>query len=265
MTRTDGRADADERRLPPILAELGLETSMVGDEVHGEAAVTPEMSVPGTTCIRASVLAIWADTVAGLAAVRALAPSVPVTLELDVHLYREPRGVERVRAVGEVIKAGRSVVVLSVEFTAEDGDPLAVANASFMGAPDLPRTMSLEVVARRSSALSRSLLRVPLAERARCTRPEAGVATVPRSDDGLNAANSLNGGLLALAVEEAVLSLASPGRTLSSIALRYLRPVRVGPAVAIAELRDGLGRARVRDAGEGDRLAVIATTRAFAG
>jgi len=46
------------------------------------------------------------------------------------------------------------------------------------------------------------------------------------------------------------------------MALRYLRPVRSGPAVATAQVRAGLGRVEVRDAGGDDRPAVTATTRA---
>jgi acyl-coenzyme A thioesterase PaaI-like protein len=88
------------------------------------------------------------------------------------------------------------------------------------------------------------------------------VAEVPRTDDGLNSTNTLNGGLIALAAEEAVLSL-SPGATLSSLCLRYLRPVRVGPAVATATLTSGLGQVEVRDAGNENRLAALATTRLF--
>ena len=45
--------------------------------------------------------------------------------------------------------------------------------------------------------------------------------------------------------------------------MHYLQPVRVGPAVATAEVRGGLGRVEVRDAGQDDRLAVVATTRTF--
>jgi acyl-coenzyme A thioesterase PaaI-like protein len=61
-------------------------------------------------------------------------------------------------------------------------------------------------------------------------------------------------------VEEAALSL-TPGTTLSSLALRYLRPVRSGPAVATAEVRAGLGRVEVHDAGARGRPAATATTR----
>ena len=88
------------------------------------------------------------------------------------------------------------------------------------------------------------------------------MAVLPRSDDGLNSANTVNGGLIALAIEEAVLS-ATPQTTLSSMALRYLRPVRLGPAIATAKVRNGLGQVEVRDAGSDDRLAVYAVTRTW--
>jgi hypothetical protein len=45
--------------------------------------------------------------------------------------------------------------------------------------------------------------------------------------------------------------------------MRYVQPVRVGPAVAQADVHDDLGNVVVRDAGRDDRLAVIATTRTF--
>ena len=106
-------------------------------------------------------------------------------------------------------------------------------------------------------------LSVPFAERAGCERREPGVAVLPHSNEALNASNTINGGLIALTAEEAVLSLA-PGATLSSLALRYLQPARVGPVVATAAVRDGLGRVEVRDAGNDNRLCVTATSRLFA-
>ena len=149
----------------------------------------------------------------------------------------------------------------SVTFTSDDGDPIAVGGGSFMVAPDpslrLPSTLSLDGPPPVQS------LRVPLAQRAGCERREPGVAVLPRSDDGLNSSNTVNGGLIALAAEEAALSLAPGGATLSSLSLRYLRPVRVGPAVATAQTRSGLGQIEVRDAGNENRLSVLATARFF--
>ncbi|MBE1533377.1 PaaI family thioesterase [Actinomadura algeriensis] len=232
----------------------------VGEELHGAATVTSHMWVPGTSRLRTSVLAAWADNLAGLLAARVMNPRVPVTIELDVHLHAPAPGDGEVRAVARVVKAGRSMFVAEVEFVSGEGEPIAVAGASFMLAPDpavrLPARLSID------SPASQRRLAVPLAERAGCRREEAGTAVLERSADGLNSSNTVHGGLLALVAEEAVLSLA-PGDTVCSLGLRYLQAVRVGPAVASARLDGGLGRVLLRDAGNDDRLSVIATVRTF--
>jgi acyl-coenzyme A thioesterase PaaI-like protein len=107
-------------------------------------------------------------------------------------------------------------------------------------------------------------LSMPLAERAGCERRRPGVAVLPRTEDGLNASNTVNGGLIALAAEEAVLSLV-PGDSLSFLGLRYLQPARVGPVVATARLHEGVGRIELRDSGNDNRLATLATARTFRG
>ncbi len=245
-----------------ILAELGFTTRRVGDEIQGTASISPQMHVPGTMHLRTSILAAWADTLAGLLAVHAMAPRVPVTLELDVHLYRPAPASGTVRGVGKTVKTGRSVFVAGVEFTSEAGEPIAIAAGSFMSAPDpaakLPSTLSVDA----PPPVER--LCMPLAERARCERRNPGVAVLPRSEDGLNSSNSVNGGLIALAAEEAALSLA-PGGTLCSLGLRYLQAVCVGPVVATARVLNGLGQVELRDSGHANRLSVTATARTFGG
>jgi len=247
-------------RRPHILQELGFAVRQDGDDLHGAASVTPYMRVPGTDCLRASILASWADMLLGLLSMRAFAGQVSVTLELDVHLYRPAPGSGTVTSVARQVKAGRSVFAGEVEFADASGEAFGFSAASFMAAPGEslrpPRPTRLEIPPQEP------LLIMPLAERADCKRQAPGVAVLHKSEDGLNGAKTVHGGLIALAAEEAVLSLA-PGTSLSSLALRYLQPVRVGPAVATASLRDGLGRVSLRDAGSGDRLAATATTRTF--
>ncbi|WP_436791470.1 hotdog domain-containing protein [Yinghuangia sp. YIM S10712] len=194
------------------------------------------MCVPGTSHLRTSVLVVWADIIAGHLAAHVIAPRVPVTLELDVHLFRRAPGSGVVRAMGRTVKAGRSVFVAEIEFVTESGEPVAVCGASFMAQPDTSKR--LPVLSETMPVTGR--LSVPLAERAGCVRREPGVAVLPRSEDGTNASNTVNGGLIALATEEAVLSLV-PGDTLSSLGLRYLAAVRTGPAVATARIRGGGG------------------------
>ena len=259
----DVDVDSDPRRERHILTELGFTIARTDVGIVGTSHVVPEMWVPGTDHLRTSILATWVDHVAGLAAIDVLAPRVPVTLELDVHLHDRAPSRGAVRVVARLLKAGRSVVVCGVDASDGRGNPIAIGTASFMVAPD-PRVELPSGASADTPVLSARRLAVPFAERAGCRRDAPGVAVLPRSPDGLNAAGTVNGGLIALAVEEAALSL-TPGASLSSMALRYLRPVRTGPAVARADVHAGLGRVEVRDAGGDDRPAVTATTRAGAG
>ena len=249
-----------ERANDHVLSQLGFGVEWVGDDLEGTVSVIDEMCVPGTGRLRTSLLATWADHLFGLLAATAVAPRVPVTLQLDVHLYTPAPGSGTVRGRGRVLKAGRSVFFSDVEFSSDDGAVFAMSTSSFMTSRDeslsLPASLSLD----GPQPVQRLL--VPFAQRAGCERREPGTAVLPRSDDGLNSSNTFNGGLIALVVEEAVLSL-SPGATVSSLVLRYLRPVRIGPAVARARTGSGLGEIEVRDAGNGNRLSVLATTRFF--
>lgn len=243
-----------------VLSELGFAVRRDSDGLSGSATVAPEMHAPGTTCLRTSIIATWVDTLAGLLTVDAVAPAVPVTVELDVHLYQRAPASGVVRAVARTVKQGRSVFVAGVEVSAGSGQPLATGGASFMISPDptvrLPSRLSVDAMP------TGPRLAVPLAERAGCERRAPGVAVLPRSEDGLNSSNTVNGGLIALAAEEAVLSL-EPGRTLCSLGLRYLQPVRVGPLVATARVHNGLATVELRDEGADHRLSVVASARTF--
>ena len=87
-----------------------MQTSVSGhpvvDEIHGSGHVVPEMWVPGTSALRTSILAAWADVAAGHLAIGLFDPGVPVTLDLDVHLRRPPVGCDEVQMVAQVQKAG---------------------------------------------------------------------------------------------------------------------------------------------------------------
>ncbi len=259
-TTVNGEPGAGERR--HVLQDLGWAmTRSEDDALRGSAPVVPEMHAPGTGHLRLSILAIWADVMAGTLAASTIHPRVPVTLELDVHLYVPPPGTGVVQGRARIVKSGRSVFVASVDFTTEDDEAIGFAAASFMPAPDARLTIETPLGVDRPMPKGPALS-VPFAERAGCTRTSPGEAVLTRSDESLNASNTLNGGLIALAAEEAALSLA-PGATLASLDLRYLQSVRVGPAVAQADVRDGLGRVEVHDAGNENRLCVVATCRTF--
>ncbi len=244
-----------------MLRELGFAVHSAGEQLRGEAEVTDLMHVPGTASLRTSILAVWTDLMSGLLAARTMAPKVPVTLELDVHLYRPGPAAGWVRATARTVKAGRTVFAAAVDFTDDRGEPLALGAASFMAARDpsvsLPPRITIDVPPQQER------LRVPFAQRAGCRRQAPGVAVIPRAEDGLNSSNTVNGGLIALVAEEAALSLA-PRTTLCTLDVRYLQPVRVGPVRAAATMHGQLGRVELRDLGHHDRLAAVATARVFA-
>jgi acyl-coenzyme A thioesterase PaaI-like protein len=241
--------------------DLGLAMEAVGDELHGWADVVPTMWAPGTEMLRASVAMTWADALLGLHAMKALAPRLTVTLELDTHLFDDVAGVERVHARSRLVKAGKTVIFTTLDFFSDDGRLVGFGSGSFMAIPD-PQWLAppLEEVLARFGR-PRGRLVVPLAERIGCERIEPGTAVLPCFPAVHNASQAINGGMLAVAVEEAALSVDDEARWMESMHLRYLRSVRVGPAVARADVHYGTGRVEVHDAST-DAVAAIATTRA---
>ncbi|HUN31517.1 MAG TPA: hotdog domain-containing protein [Trebonia sp.] len=238
----------------PELAESG--------QLTGEAELTPFMHVPGTANLRTSILVMWADMLGGILSLVALRPAVPVTLELDIHLYHPAPADGRLTAVGRTVKAGRSVHVVESQFMEASGRVFAFSTGSFMASPNT----SLTAPSGRTSmrwVTDAPALAMPLGERAGLSCLERGVAQLPMTDEGLNSSNTMHGGLIGMVAEEAALSLAPPGSTLSSLGIRYLSPVRSGPAVATAAGAGGLYRAEIRDVGAASRLAALATARTF--
>ena len=232
--------DAD-RRAAHILIELGFAVARSGDEVHGSAPIVPEMWAPGTTacarrswprgsttwpasppsrCWRPGCRSPSSSTSTSTSRRRRAAPSTPSPA------WSRP---------------GRSVVVSEVDLTDDDGRPGgASAPRRSWSAPIPGLELPADIVARTVPRAPSGACAAPSPSAPAARRGEPGVAVLPRADDDLNAAGTVNGGLIALVVEEAALSL-TPGATLSSMALRYLRPVRTGPG---GGHRRGAGRAR---------------------
>jgi len=250
----------DTYRSQTAIDELGLALEAVGDELHGWADVRPTMWAPGTEMLRTSVAMTWADALLGLHAMKALAPRLTVTLELDAHLFDDIAGVERVHARSRLVKAGQQVIFTTLDFLADDGRVVGFGSGSFMAIPD-PQWLAPpldDVLVRFASP--RGMLIEPLAERIGCEQTVPGTVVLPCAPVVHNATQAINGGMLAVAVEEAALSADLSARWIESMHLRYLRSVRVGPAVARADVHEAMGRVEVRDAAT-RKVAAIATTR----
>ena len=93
-----------------ILSELGFAVSQADADLVGEARIIPEMHVPGSPRLRTSILASWADHLSGLLAITVTAPLVPVTVELEVHLFAPAPSSGTVRCTAK-IPQGRALTV----------------------------------------------------------------------------------------------------------------------------------------------------------
>jgi acyl-coenzyme A thioesterase PaaI-like protein len=238
--------------------ELGLRTVIDGDTVRGSAEIVPEICVPGTDTVRTSVLATWADVVAGMVAGYAVNPRIPLTLDLEVQLQGPARAGTRIVVVANAIKVGRTVVVCEAQFNDEQtGKPIALSLASFMASPDPSHVFEggFPVIAPTDQRLT-----MPLAERIGSRVLEPGTAEVPWREDGLNASGAIQGGLVAFAAEAAAMSLVDYPTVVHALNLRYLRPFTTGPATAVATGDGVMSLVRLTDSGTG-KPGAVATVR----
>ena len=245
-----------------IIVELGMDMADHEVGLQGRARVVPELWVPGSIVLRTSVLATWADVLMGSMAYERMTPRISITLDLDVQLHRQVAGPCEVTGTARVVKEGRSVVVCDVWFHDGDADdPFAVAHASFMASPKPEHVADPGLARSRRAGLDHPRLTRPFAERARCRMVAPNVAEVPRMLDGQNAAGSIQGGLVALAAEEAARDGAPVPMVASSLSMRYLRSFTVGPARATATVTGPLAHVEVVDTGRDDRLGTVAMVR----
>ncbi len=241
-----------------VIAELGLRSTVDTDRVRGWADVVPEMCVPGTATVRTSVLATWADVATGAVAGNAISPRIPLTLDLEVQLFGAGLAGERILVEAAALKVGRTVVVCEATFRREHtGATIAVAVASFIASPD-PSHLFPGGFPDISGVQGRLL--IPLAERIGATVLEPGIAEVPRRTDGLNATGAIQGGLVAVAAEEAAMSLVSQPTVPYALNVRYLRPFSVGPCRAVATGDAHASIVRLTDVSSG-KIGAVATAR----
>jgi acyl-coenzyme A thioesterase PaaI-like protein len=240
-----------------IIAELGLRLDHRDGRHRGRGEVLAEACAPGTDVLRTSVLATWADVLTGGAAGDAVAPRIPLTLDLEIQVVAPVRLGTVVDVEATTVKAGRTVVVTEASFRdATTGRLLAVCFASFMPSAD-PAAVFPDGFPKGQFE---GRLSVPLAERIGSSVVSPGVVEIPHRPDGLNAVGAIQGGLLAFAAEEAAASLAEEPVVAESIVVRYLRPFLVGPARATATGKDGVSVVSITDVGAG-KLGLVATVR----
>lgn len=242
-----------------IVMELGLGFSVDGGVATGRADVFAELCVPGATALRTSVLATWADIVTGTLALNLTASRPALTLDLDVHVIEPAEIGDTISLKARTVKAGRTVVVCETRFRNETSGALtAVCHTSFVTSPNPDHVFSHRTLAGLPEGPFQ--LPVPLAERVGGVIVAPGTVEVPHRADGLNAGGAIQGGLVALAAEEAATSSVQGPTVVTSLGIRYLRPFSVGPARAVADRHGEICLVHLTDAGTG-KLGAVATAR----
>ena len=229
-----------------------------GEMIAGGAVVQPGIRVPGLPMPRISMLATYADNAGGLDASESFG-SVAPTLDLSVHVLRCPDASDFTYE-SELIKVGRRVSVAETWFTAAgEDDPYTVAVSTFVVVGE-PEPGGVTLPSHLDAPFAPPLpLDVPIVDHVGITEVEPGVVDVEHRPSVGNGRGTLQGGMVALVAEracETLLAATDAPHTVTSIDLRYLSSMRVGPVRTTAKVlraHDALAQlwVEVRDLGTG--------------
>jgi acyl-coenzyme A thioesterase PaaI-like protein len=229
-----------------------------GEVIVGGAIVQPAICVAGTVMPRISMLATYADNAGGLDASRSFG-SVAPTLDLSVHVVHCPSTPDFTYE-SRLIKVGHRVIVAEAWFTATgELDPYAVAVSTFVIVSE-PDPDGITLPSHLDPPFAPPIpLHVPIAEHVGITTVAPGVVDIEHRPSVGNSRGTLQGGMVALVTEracETLLDAEGVPHVVTSIDLRYLSSMRIGPVRTTAKVlraHDALAQlwVEVRDLGTG--------------
>lgn len=209
--------------------------------------------------VRLGGLAVLVDLTSGSLAVRSVRPDWTATFDLAIHRTGTAEPGMLAHSATRLVRAGKNTVVSETTVTAGSA-PLAYAEVAFSR---LPRREDTVTTPPKESARDLGRDEVPLehavGQMIGFVETAPGTVTVPLTPLVRNSFGSLQGGVVAMSLEEAALSLA--GGCVSFLHLYYLTPAKVGPYVAratpLSRSASGAvkGRAELADEGSGRMLA----------
>jgi acyl-coenzyme A thioesterase PaaI-like protein len=239
-----------------FLQDIGYTQEIKDGVSRGWLQVTDELRAPGSSQVRASVLATMADVWTGALAGMACAPKLALTLDLTARIVGDVGG-DRLDIVGTLLKQGRTTIVAETEFRHPvTGAVVALSHATFVASPrpqDVIGPLS-------SSRTTGNALSSPIAEALGAQVLSPGVVVIERGTYVNQPAGTLQGGVVAVLAELAAETLT--GARVLELEVRYLSAVRVGPArTSAVALDDHTVRVEARDVGNHDRVTAVVMAR----
>ena len=223
--------------------------------------------------LRLAALTFAVDSAVGMSAGFSALPNWVVTTDIDLRIFADAR-VGPVRTEAHTLRAGRSQVLAEARLYDEGQGDLLVGHATANhGALSPENGAPLELfpvgeILRQSS--SHAGVRPQMSDTFGARVVEPGIVELDMVDNARNPWGILHGCLHTLLAEDAARSLVD-GR-ITGVSIRFMAPVRVGPARAHATLLASSGgsagsggpggsvtvRVEVRDPGAHDRLGSLA-------
>jgi uncharacterized protein (TIGR00369 family) len=228
---------------------------------------------------RIGALATLIDVIGGGLAASSAQPDWIATADLTVHLVAGTRPGSVVEARAEVLRAGRTTIVMEVALVDDDARNLGLATMSFSVLPGRATNPDMSEVRESgpsTMAVETSRLAQPLPEMlgVEVRDAAAGVVDVPITDWARNSMGAMQGGVVAmvaeLAAEAAAREAARAPLVVSDLHLTYVGFGRVGPVRTQADVlraTPGAATTRVRlvDEGAERRLMTLVTAVATEG
>jgi uncharacterized protein (TIGR00369 family) len=205
---------------------------------------------------RAGALATLVDVIGGGLAASAAAPGWIATADLTLHLVHAARPGSVVEARANVLRAGRTTVVIEVALVDEQDRDVGIATMSFAVLPRRDTNPEVESIRQPAStmALPESRLARPLLDALGVQVRDAarGEIDVPVGEWSRNSMGAMQGGVVAtvaeVAAETALRAATGEPLVVNDLYVTYLGFGKVGPVRSLVDVlaaADGHGSARV--------------------
>ena len=200
--------------------------------LYSSIPLVPELFVDGR--FRLSVIATMVDMAAGTMSVGITQPDWTATFDMATHRVGEAEPGAMADGVTRLVRSGKNIVVSETTVSA-GGHTIAYAETTFSRLPHRDGTPAAVAVDQPKHYGRGELpLPAPLAEVIGFRRQQPGVVELDLQPLIRNSTGSIQGGVSAMAMEEAALHLAGPGSTLDFLHVYYLSADRTGPYHATA-------------------------------